>query len=173
MNGALRRFLALVLLASALTGHPADAAESAQALLQRGLAAYEKGEYGQAAADFGAVIAQGYDDPVLHYNLANALFKTGELGPAIWHYRRAHALAPRDEDITAQYHALNGGKWNGMMLQTHIGYSSWQQPDEQEMPEETGYQSYHGFATEQENPGLAFSVVGLSAVVQGRGIRGR
>jgi hypothetical protein len=45
--------------------------------------------------------------------------------------------------------------------------------DEQKMPEEAGYQSYHGFATEQENPGLAFSVVGLSAVVQGRGIRGR
>jgi Gylcosyl hydrolase family 115 C-terminal domain/Glycosyl hydrolase family 115 len=48
---------------------------------------------------------------------------------------RAEAAFRRDQEIADQYHALNGGKWDGMMLQTHIGYTTWQQPDEQVMPE--------------------------------------
>jgi len=48
---------------------------------------------------------------------------------------RALAAFRRDEEITEAYHALNGGKWNGMMLQTHIGYTTWQQPSRQVMPE--------------------------------------
>jgi hypothetical protein len=48
---------------------------------------------------------------------------------------RAEAAFKRDAEIAAQYHALDGGKWDGMMLQTHIGYTTWQQPDKDVMPE--------------------------------------
>jgi len=41
----------------------------------------------------------------------------------------------RDSMITLEYHRLNGGKWNHMMSQTHIGYTYWQQPRENKMPE--------------------------------------
>ncbi len=92
--------LAGMLLAS-LAPAPAHAADSAEALLARGIAAYEKGEYEAAATDFREVLDLGYDDAVVHYDLGNAYFKTGRLGRAIWHYRRAHALAPRDEDVAA------------------------------------------------------------------------
>jgi endo-1,4-beta-D-glucanase Y len=47
---------------------------------------------------------------------------------------RAEAAFARDQAIADQYHALNGGKWAGMMLQTHIGYTGWQQPDKNIMP---------------------------------------
>jgi hypothetical protein len=40
-----------------------------------------------------------------------------------------------DSLITVQYHQLNNGKWNHMMDQTHIGYTYWQQPPRQKMPE--------------------------------------
>ncbi|EGF89193.1 hypothetical protein ABI_45400 [Asticcacaulis biprosthecium C19] len=40
----------------------------------------------------------------------------------------------RDKAISADYHALLGGKWNHMMSQTHIGYDNWQQPDKDVMP---------------------------------------
>jgi hypothetical protein len=40
-----------------------------------------------------------------------------------------------DSLITLAYHQLNGGKWNHMMSQTHIGYKIWQQPLIQKMPE--------------------------------------
>lgn len=40
----------------------------------------------------------------------------------------------RDAELTADYHAIGGGKWNHLMDQTHIGYRSWQQPDTQVCP---------------------------------------
>jgi hypothetical protein len=40
-----------------------------------------------------------------------------------------------DSTISATYNHINNGKWNHMMDQTHIGYTYWQQPDEQKMPE--------------------------------------
>jgi Glycosyl hydrolase family 115/Gylcosyl hydrolase family 115 C-terminal domain len=70
---------------------------------------------------------------------------------------RAEAAFRRDQGITDAYHALDGGKWNGMMLQTHIGYSSWQQPDRQVMPDVKRI-------TTAENPKpIAFSVPAESA----------
>ena len=43
-------------------------------------------------------------------------------------------LYANDSLITQQYHQLNNGKWNHMMSQTHIGYTYWQQPEQQKMP---------------------------------------
>lgn len=49
---------------------------------------------------------------------------------------RARALFKKDAEITKYYNQeLAGGKWNHMMDQTHIGYTYWQQPDENTMPE--------------------------------------
>lgn len=45
-------------------------------------------------------------------------------------------LFEKDAAITDYYHnELSGGKWNHMMAQTHIGYTYWQQPPENSMPE--------------------------------------
>lgn len=41
----------------------------------------------------------------------------------------------KDSLITIEYHQLKNGKWNHMMDQTHIGYTYWQQPPRQKMPE--------------------------------------
>ena len=40
----------------------------------------------------------------------------------------------RDAELTAEYHSIGDGKWNHLMDQTHIGYTSWQQPAEQVCP---------------------------------------
>jgi len=40
----------------------------------------------------------------------------------------------KDSMITLAYHQLGNGKWNHMMSQTHIGYTSWQQPPVNRMP---------------------------------------
>lgn len=45
-------------------------------------------------------------------------------------------LFRRDADITYYYNnILGGGKWQHMMDQTHIGYTYWQQPDSNKIPE--------------------------------------
>ena len=48
---------------------------------------------------------------------------------------RVRELFRRDSLITAYYNTvLANGKWHHMMDQTHIGYTSWQQPDENVIP---------------------------------------
>jgi hypothetical protein len=43
---------------------------------------------------------------------------------------KVRALFQTDAELSAEYnHKLAGGKWNHMMDQTHLGYTSWQQPD--------------------------------------------
>ncbi len=47
---------------------------------------------------------------------------------------KAKKAFEKDSLITLEYHQLNGGKWNHMMSQTHIGYRIWQQPPYNIMP---------------------------------------
>lgn len=52
-----------------------------------------------------------------------------------WAEKTRH-LFQKDADITNYYHTkLANGKWDLMMAQTHIGYTYWQQPEKNAMPE--------------------------------------
>lgn len=49
---------------------------------------------------------------------------------------KARQLFEKDAALTDYFHTeLAEGKWNHMMAQTHIGYTYWQQPEENAMPE--------------------------------------
>jgi hypothetical protein len=51
---------------------------------------------------------------------------------------RVRALFQADADLTAAYNkGLAGGKWDHMMDQTHIGYTMWQEPPQNNMPRVT------------------------------------
>jgi hypothetical protein len=53
--------------------------------------------------------------------------------------QRVKCLFDRDAELSRHYNeGLAGGKWNHMMDQTHIGYTTWQQPRENAMPEVRG-----------------------------------
>lgn len=47
------------------------------------------------------LLQSGAVSPELHFNLGNALFKSGQIGQSLYHYRLAERLAPRDPDIRA------------------------------------------------------------------------
>jgi hypothetical protein len=48
---------------------------------------------------------------------------------------KVELLFSKDAELCREYNnTLSGGKWNHMMDQTHIGYTSWQQPPENNMP---------------------------------------
>src|SRR5207253_6076018 len=92
-----RLWLTLLLLARASSLTHADvptAFEQANKL-------YEQGKFGDAAAAYGKIIADGRVSPALYFNLGNALFKSGQVGRAILNYRLGEQLAPRDPDIRA------------------------------------------------------------------------
>ena len=48
---------------------------------------------------------------------------------------KARALFQADADLAKQYNQLGGGKWNHMMDQTHIGYTTWSDPKTNVMPD--------------------------------------
>jgi len=49
--------------------------------------------------------------------------------------RKVHELFLKDSALTEYYHTrLAEGKWNHMMSQTHIGYTYWQEPQQNNMP---------------------------------------
>jgi tetratricopeptide (TPR) repeat protein len=62
---------------------------------------YEQGLFAEAAAAYETILASGLTSAAVHYNLANAHFRSSHLGLAISQYRQALALAPRDPDIRA------------------------------------------------------------------------
>ncbi|WP_442844938.1 glycosyl hydrolase 115 family protein [Leeuwenhoekiella sp. H156] len=41
----------------------------------------------------------------------------------------------KDKELTRAYHSLNDSKWNHFMDQTHIGYTYWQEPRQNVIPE--------------------------------------
>jgi tetratricopeptide (TPR) repeat protein len=60
---------------------------------------YEQGAYAKAAQAFDRLWTNGVSTVALHFNLGNAWLKAGEPGRAIFHYRLAERLAPRDRDV--------------------------------------------------------------------------
>lgn len=55
---------------------------------------------------------------------------------------KARNLFQRDADISRYYNqTLSGGKWNHLMDQTHIGYTYWQQPPENKLPDLASFEA--------------------------------
>ncbi|MBI1365445.1 MAG: glycosyl hydrolase [Alphaproteobacteria bacterium] len=60
---------------------------------------------------------------------------------------KAEEYFEKDAALTRFYHRkIAGGKWDQMMSQTHIGYTSWQQPDKNIMPTVERYEAPRGSA---------------------------
>lgn len=76
-------------------------AREVPASLEEARAAYEAGDFAQAAVAYESAIAAGADHALVHYNLGNAHFKAGDLGEAIASYVRAQRRAPRNDAIRA------------------------------------------------------------------------
>ncbi len=47
---------------------------------------------------------------------------------------QAHLLFKEDAALKQEYHSFNGGKWDGFMNQSHIGYTNWNNPEGDQMP---------------------------------------
>jgi predicted negative regulator of RcsB-dependent stress response len=81
-----------------------SAAQASEALKQTfasGNEAYQTGDFDAAIEAYSTLVGAGIDNPVLHYNLGNAYFKSGQLGMAIASYSRALRLDPRNDDVKA------------------------------------------------------------------------
>lgn len=90
---------ALVLFAAHAGASAADV--DPQVWFARAAESYDAGQYGLAAAQYDSLLEWGYRTSEVYFNLGNAFFRAGFLGHAIWAYRCAQQLSPRDPDIEA------------------------------------------------------------------------
>ena len=66
----------------------------------------------------------------------NRLYANQGRASANLYAEKAEEFFKKDQELTDYYHTkMAGGKWNHMMSQVHIGYSSWQEPRQNLMPE--------------------------------------
>jgi tetratricopeptide (TPR) repeat protein len=75
---------------------------------RRGNEAYLHGDYAGAAAAYEELMQQGAVSADLTFNLGDAYFRQGALGPAIWAFEKAAALDPGSED--ARYNLAEARK---------------------------------------------------------------
>jgi tetratricopeptide (TPR) repeat protein len=87
--------LLMLLAASSLSAEtPGESFDQANKL-------YERSKFAEAAAAYQKIIDSGQVSAALYFNLGNAWFKAGQPGRAIFAFRQAEALSPRDPDIRA------------------------------------------------------------------------
>jgi tetratricopeptide (TPR) repeat protein len=90
----------LVLVGSAAGAIPRHL-DARQEIFERGNQLYQEGDFAAAIEAYEAVLSAGYEGVDLYYNLGNAYFKAGDLGPSILMWERARELAPADTDVQA------------------------------------------------------------------------
>ena len=86
---------------AAVAGSAVAQSPSAAELMADANKRYNRGEYAEAAQQYESLIAGGFSDAALYYNLGNAYFQMDDLARAILNYTRAERLSPRDPDIRA------------------------------------------------------------------------
>ena len=60
-------------------------------------------------------------------------------------------LMEKDQRLTDYYNkAMAGGKWDGMMLDNHIGYTKWSIPDKNTNPMDLGYKVNHDLSAPKD-----------------------
>lgn len=91
----------LILIATLSIGLKASAFDDT---FNQAQAAYDSGNYADAALGYETLLSNGVSNVEVHYNLGNAYFKEGKLPKAIWQYRKAWYGAPGDPDIRANLH---------------------------------------------------------------------
>ncbi len=88
--------------------------------MKLGISEYKAGDFANASGHLGAALSTDYNNPTLHYYLANSYIKLGQKDGAIREFRIAYALQPKGE--IAQYSkqalsqlgaAVAGGRFEG------------------------------------------------------------
>jgi hypothetical protein len=122
----------LLLIVLFLPWHPLDGA-SVESTFNDANRLYEQERYPDAIEIYQSLLKQDVQTPALHFNLANALLRSGQTGQAIYHYRLAQQLAPRDPDVRAnldfarqstnQPHPSASSGWQRAVL--HLTLNEW------------------------------------------------
>ena len=83
----------LLVLSAPLFGQSVDMAR-----YNRGMTAFENGQWELTIQEFEAILQSGVHSEVMYYNLGNAYYRADKIAGAVWSYERALQLNPNDDD---------------------------------------------------------------------------
>jgi tetratricopeptide (TPR) repeat protein len=109
-----------ILAVSALLCLGASDGVSPQARFHEGATAYRAGDYAEAETAWREVLRTGAVDGHLLYDLGNALYRQGRLGPAILAWRQALVLLPREPDTRANLEHARGRVRDQLEPASHV-----------------------------------------------------
>ncbi len=106
----------------------AATATEARRLFEQANEEYAAGRWEEAERLYRQILSRGVEAAAIHFNLGNALYRQGRLGPAILEQEKASALDPGDPDVeanldflrslTADKSAVGGARTTGAFLET-------------------------------------------------------
>ena len=96
--------IALLIVAAAIG---AQAADNASQVFGSANALYLQGRYADAASAYESILAGGYENGELYFNLGNAYYKSGRIQNSILNYERAKRFFPHDEDLSVNLQMAN------------------------------------------------------------------
>lgn len=89
---------AAILICALVIGASATPASAQATTFGQANELYLAGKFDEAAAAYEQLVDRGVESEHLYYNLGNAYFRTGRLGPAVYNYERALRLDPNLAD---------------------------------------------------------------------------
>jgi len=95
-------------------------ADTNDGLAQQAETAYLKGDFKVAADLYQQLIDQGVKRSEVYFDLGNAYYQLHDLGRALFNYRRAEAITPRDEDLRLNLARIRVQRVDGTVAEAGI-----------------------------------------------------
>tara|TARA_B110000003_G_C16609738_1_gene518918 strand:- start:16 stop:771 length:756 start_codon:yes stop_codon:yes gene_type:complete len=97
----------------------------AQGLFNAAAQNYKNEAYSKAIEQWNTILDNGEHSPALYYNIANAHYKLNQLGPSIFYYEKALALAPNDTQIKTNLGFAQNAKVDAIASLPKTIFSKW------------------------------------------------
>jgi len=78
-----------------------------ETLFDQGNSEYQMGDYPAAEKHYRDILASGFENGPLYFNLGNASFKQKKLGEAIYYWEKAKLLIPSDRELAENLELAN------------------------------------------------------------------
>ena len=97
----------------------------AQGLFNEAAQNYKNEAYKKAIEQWNTILDNGQHSAALYYNMANAHYKLNQVGPSIYYYEKALALAPNDAQIKTNLTFAQNAKVDAITPLPKTIFSKW------------------------------------------------
>lgn len=86
---------------------------------------YSEGRYAEAATGYESILRKGHESAEVYFNLGNACYKLGRVGPSIYNYEKALQLDPGQKDILVNLAYVKKMVIDDIKAPEQAGFTGW------------------------------------------------